>query len=376
MKLSDRIQSIEESKTVRFSTLIRNLRKMGKTIIDLAVGEPGFDTPRIVIESTKAALDAQETRYGPVAGLPELKAALAETFEGYGEENIILSNGSKQSLYSIFQVICDPDDEVIIPKPFWVSFSQQVKLAGAEPVFVGTRQHQPDVEEIDRAITQRTKAIVINSPNNPTGAVYPKKYIEAVANLALVHDLYIVSDESYNFFVYDGIESESIFHFKTVRDRALITRSFSKHFGMTGFRIGYIAASSELIQQVAKLQSHLSGNVCTFAQHGALAAVSLDPDVILPWRAQLQKKRDLAYEHASTLFECIRPQGAFYIFPDVSNCLKDGETSEDLASRILSRTGVAVVPGEAFGMPNHIRISYAVPENLLVQGFEKIAEVL
>jgi len=376
MKLSDRIQSIEESKTVQFTSLIHNLRKQGKAVIDLAVGEPGFDPPREVIDSTKEALDAQQTRYGPVAGLPELKAKLAEAFEGYCEENIILSNGSKQSLYSIFQAICDPDDEVIIPRPFWVSFSQQVKLAGAKPVFVDTKRHQLDVEEIEQAINKRTRAVVINTPNNPTGAVYPKKTLETVAGLALEHDLFIVSDESYNYFAYDGIESESIFSFKAVRDRTLITRSFSKSFSMTGFRIGYVAASEDIIQGLAKLQSHLSGNVCTFAQYGALAAVSINSDFILQWRSQLQRRRDIAYKYASRLFDCIRPQGAFYVFPDISKILKSGETSEDFAAKILTHAGVAVVPGEAFGMPDHIRISYAVPENLLIKGFRKIAEVL
>jgi len=376
MKLSDRIQSIEESKTVQFTSLIHNLRKQGKAVIDLAVGEPGFDPPREVIDSTKEALDAQQTRYGPVAGLPELKAKLAEAFEGYCEENIILSNGSKQSLYSIFQAICDPDDEVIIPRPFWVSFSQQVKLAGAKPVFVDTKRHQLDVEEIEQAINKRTRAVVINTPNNPTGAVYPKKTLETVAGLALEHDLFIVSDESYNYFAYDGIESESIFSFKAVRDRTLITRSFSKSFSMTGFRIGYVAASEDIIQGLAKLQSHLSGNVCTFAQYGALAAVSINSDFILQWRSQLQRRRDIAYKYASRLFDCIRPQGAFYVFPDISKILKSGETSEDFAAKILTHAGVAVVPGEAFGMPNHIRISYAVPEILLIKGFRKISEVL
>jgi aspartate aminotransferase len=376
MRFSERIQSIEESRTVQFTSLIQRLSQEGKEIINFAVGEPDEETPPTVITSTKDALEAQKTRYGPVAGLPELKARIAQQFDGYDENHIILSNGSKQSLYSIFQIICNPSDEVIIPRPYWVSFAQQVKLAGAKPVFVDTVNHQLDCNGIEKAITKRTRAIVINTPNNPTGAVYPRKDMEKIARLAGVHDLFIISDEAYGFFVYDGLENISFFAFEDIRTKVIIIRSFSKSHNMTGFRIGYVAASKAVIKELSKIQSHLTGNVCTFAQYGALAALAIDNNTLSRRRSELQKKRDIAYDYASKLFKCIKPHGAFYLFPDVSCHLKRGERAEEFAARLLNRSGVAVVPGEVFGVSKHVRISYALPEDVLLKGFERITGAL
>ena len=376
MKLSDRINSVAESQTVQFTRLLQQLRKQGKDVIDLAVGEPLFDTPPDVIESTKQALDQGITKYGAVGGLHELKSGLARQFDGYDENNIIISNGSKQCLFSIFQVICDPFDEVIIPRPYWVSIPQQVTIAGGKPVFVDTRNHQLTCEIIEPAITQKTRAILINSPNNPTGAVYPSRELEKIVRLALEYNLFIISDEAYGLFVYDGIEAESIFNFKAIRDQLIVIRSFSKTFSMTGFRIGYLAAAPEIVAAIGRLQSHLTGNVCTFAQHGALAALGMDEKILAGWRNDLERKRDYAYNQVARLFNCIKPQGAFYLFPDVSHGLQDGMTAMDLAGHLLENYGVAVVPGETFGLSGHIRISYAVSEADLVSGFEKIAEAL
>lgn len=376
MKLSDRINSVEESQTVQFTQLLQQLRRQGREVINLAVGEPQLDTPQAVIESTKQALDQGMTRYGTVSGLQELKSGLAGQFDGYDDCNIIISNGSKQSLFSIFQVICNPSDEVIIPRPYWVSFPQQVIMAGGKPVYVDTRNHQLDCEAIGQAVTPRTRAILINSPNNPTGAVYPAKDLEKISRLALAHNLYIISDEAYHLFVYDGLKTPGLFEDKMIRDRLIVIRSFSKTFNMTGFRIGYMAASSDIINAVGRLQSHLTGNVCSFAQYGALAALDMDEHLFTEWRDDLQKQRDYAYSRTRNLFDCIKPQGAFYLFPDVSQHLKKSMTAVDLASNMLENYGVAVVPGEAFGMPGHIRISYAISEKNLVSGFEKIAEAL
>jgi aspartate aminotransferase len=376
MKLSERVNQIEESGTVQFTLLLQQLRREGKDVIDLAVGEPPYDTPTDVIEATKQALDQGQTKYGPVAGLQELKSRLAQQFEGYNEKNIIISNGSKQCLYTMFQAICDPLDEVIISRPYWVSFPQQVKLAGGRPIFVDTIKHQLDIDKIEQAVSPKTRAILVNSPNNPTGAVYPAQDLENIAKLALKHNLYIISDEAYSSYVYDGLQPESMFKFKEIRQQLMVTRSFSKGFNMTGFRIGYVAASPDVIAALNKLQSHVTGNVCTFAQHGALAALSMNKNDIVPWRLDLARKRDYAYSKISGLFNCVKPQGAFYLFPDVSRHLDNGMTAVDLARQLLEETGVAVVPGEEFGMPGHIRISYAVSEDLLVSGLEKIAGAL
>ena len=376
MRLSDRINDIEPSDTVRFTQLIQQLRGQGKDIIDLAVGEPPYDTPRDVIEATQQALAAGKTKYSPAAGLPELKSRLARQFDGYDAHNIIVSNGSKQCLYAMFQVICNPSDEVIIPRPFWVSFPEQVKLAGGRPVFVDTCNHQLDCEKIKRAITPKTRAILINSPNNPTGAVYPAEDLARIAEIALEQNLYLISDEAYRLFVYDEVKTASLFDVEDIRHLLIVTRSFSKHYGMTGFRVGYIAAPQEFIRAIAGLQSHMTGNVCTFAQYGSLKALDINHHKQEAWRADMAYNRDYAYRQATEIFDCVKPQGAFYLFPDVSQYLKNGITSADFAERLLEKVGVAVVPGEAFGMPGHIRISYAVSKDKLANGFDKIREAL
>ncbi|MBW2436777.1 MAG: pyridoxal phosphate-dependent aminotransferase [Deltaproteobacteria bacterium] len=376
MELSAKIQAIAGSQTVAFTTLIQQYRQQGRKIVDLAVGEPQFDTPAPVIDATKNALDAQKTRYGPVNGLSELRKPLAAQFSGYDIDNILITNGSKQALFMIFQVICDPADEVIIPVPYWVSFIEQIKLAGGKPVPVATRDYQLNCEAIERAVTPRTKVILINSPNNPSGAVYPMADLQKIARLAEDHNLFVVADEAYNAFVYDGNVHASLFDIEPVRNRVIVTRSFSKSYNMTGFRIGYIAAPGQIIEALSKIQSHLSGNACTFAQYGALAALSLDGHLLSARHIELQQKRDMAFQYVSKLFECIKPQGAFYLFPDVSAVLQKNETSAELARRILKQAGVAVVAGETFGMAKHLRISFAVSEENLKNGLEQIAEVL
>ncbi len=376
MKLSDRINNVEESQTNQFTQLLQEMKRQGREVINLAVGEPQSPTPLPVIEATKQALDQGLTRYGTVSGLQELKSGLGVQFDGYDDRNIIISNGSKQCLFSLFQVICNPSDEVIIPRPYWVSFPQQVIIAGGKPVYVNTHDHQLDCEAIEQAITSRTRAILINSPNNPTGAVFPARDLETIAQLAIKHDLYIISDEAYALFVYDGLKAPSPFEIEKIRDRLIVIRSFSKTFNMTGFRIGYLAASLDIVNAVSKLQSHLTGNVCSFAQHGALSALELDRNEFEKWRIMLEQKRDYAYEQVNRLFDCIKPAGAFYLFPDVRQRLKNGMTAVDLASNILEKAGVAIVPGEAFGMPGHIRISYAVTEENLKNGLKKISEAL
>jgi aspartate aminotransferase len=374
--LSRRIQMVEGSKTARFIPLLDALKRQGRSVISLAIGEPTDDTPLPVIDATKRALDFQETRYSDMAGLMNLRSALADRFKGCGPDNIVIFNGSKQALYTIFQCICDPGDQVIIPVPCWVSFAEQVKLAGGQPVFVATANHQLDVDAIATAVTPKTKAILINSPNNPTGAVYPRSELERIARLAVEHDLFVVADEAYHFFVYDNLPHFSLYDLEAVRARLILTRSFSKHYAMTGFRVGYAVAPSTLAAAMVRLQSHLTGNVCTFAQHGALAALAMDDALLIRRRENLQHKRNLAFQQVSALFPCIRPQGAFYLFPDITSHLHRGETSGDFASRILEKTGVAVVPGEDFGMDGHIRICFAAADDQLLEAFKRLREVL
>ena len=374
--LASRTAVISESKTTRVFTLAQQLRQQGKDIISLAVGEPDFDTPSEIIQATSQALAAQATRYSPVAGIDELRSELAKGFEGFGAEQIVVSNGAKQALHTIFQVLCNPEDEVIVPTPCWVSFPEQIKMAGGRPVLVETVDHQIAPQAIEDAITRRTKAILINTPNNPTGAVYPEKMLRQVAAIAEKHGIFIISDEAYHAYTFGDNPHVSMWDAAGRSDRVITVRSFSKHYNMTGFRLGYAATHPSIIQSMIKIQSHISGNVCTFAQHGALAALQMDQSVVERRRKELERRKDYAFEAVKSLFDCIEPQGAFYLFPNVARYLKQNETSEDLAMRLLEKAGVAVVPGEAFGGPGHIRISYGAKEDDLQRAFERIKRAL
>ncbi|MCP4023976.1 MAG: aminotransferase class I/II-fold pyridoxal phosphate-dependent enzyme, partial [Desulfobacteraceae bacterium] len=300
MELSSMLKGIEKSGTVHFTSVIKKLRQKGKEIIDFAVGDPEFMTLSPIIDATKEALSHGKTKYDEVSGILELRAAIAKKYTGYNEDNIIISNGSKQSLFHLFQVLIDPGDEVILIRPHWPTFAQQIKIAGGTPVIVNTKNHQLDFHAIEQAITKKTKAIVINSPNNPTGAIYPFKDLRLLTQLAKTHNFFIISDEAYSSFIYDGLKHHSIFSIDNdVRDRIIIVGSFSKSYYMSGFRIGYLAAEKYIIDSITRLQEHTTGNVCTFAQYGAIAALSIDKNLMSRQRSELWKKRDLACGHAS-----------------------------------------------------------------------------
>ncbi len=375
MKISKKVENIRISRTTGLAAIVEELLAEGKEIINLGIGESCGPPPKSAIRGVKNALDNGYTHYGPVPGITSLLDELAKEFEGYTKENIIVSNGAKQALYQIFQVILDPGDEVIIPVPCWVSFKEQVKLAGGVPVAVATKPYGLDINAVENAISKKTKAILINSPNNPTGAVYNEKELKFVANLAIRHDLYIVSDEAYIFFVYDGLKPKTLFDIKKISDRLIVIRSFSKTFNMTGFRIGYTAAPLFIAKAMGKIQSHTTGNVCTFAQFGALSAL-LEKHNMEKIRKEFEKKRNIALEYILEIFHCEKPKGAFYLFPDVSGYLSDGENGENFAAWLLKKANVAVVPGEAFGKANHIRISFAPDRQTLVRGLEKIKKAV
>jgi aspartate aminotransferase len=374
--VSKRLHSVGESGTTRIFTLAQTLRRQGRDIISLAVGEPDFDTPAPVVAATRRALAGQKTRYGAVAGIEPLRNRLAGAFQGYGPANVIITNGAKQGLYSLFQVLLNPGDEVILSKPCWVSFTEQIKLAGGVPALVKTRDHQLDPVAVRQAVTDRTKAILINSPNNPTGAVYSREEIEAVLRIAETCGCWLIADEAYHTFAYPPATHVRAFDLSASPERIITVRSFSKHYMMTGFRLGYVAGPEGVIKAMADLQSHLCGNVCSFAQYGALAALEMDQSFVEHYRSALHRRRDIAFECSERLFDCVQPAGAFYLFPNIENVLGAAESSEAFALRLLRESGVAVVPGEAFGKPGHIRISFGIAEAQLRAAFERIERLL
>jgi len=378
MELSARSINIEPSRTAHFAALVARMSAEGKKVVNLAIGEPHDPVSGRILSATCKALQKGHTRYAEIAGLAPLREEIARALPDHEAKNVIITNGSKQALFSIFQVVCNPGDEVIVPRPCWVSFTEQIKLAGGRPILVNTCDHQLDLAAIEKAVGPRTRAILINSPNNPTGAVYPQRDLEDVAALARERGLFVISDEAYARFVYDDRPFASLTRFKQLQEQVIVTGSFSKSYNMTGFRVGYAIGPVTVVAAMTGLQSHLSGNVCTFAQHGALAALPASGDVNSgrEVKATFQKKRDRAYALAREYFDCIKPAGAFYLFPDISRVLKQGQTAAAFATELLAGTGVAVMPGEAFGAEKHLRISFAVSDDDLLAGFEGIGKLL
>jgi aspartate aminotransferase len=376
MRVSSRARSVSESGTLRLSSEAARLRAGGADIVSLLEGEPDMPVPEPVARATEEAIRSGLTKYSASAGLPELRAALSRKLKDENRveaapADILVTNGAKQAVYEVLQALCEPGDEVLIPSPCWVTFPESVKLAGGVPVLVPCGEdHQLDPSALERAITTRTRAIILNSPNNPTGAVYPEAALRAVAALAEKRNLAIISDEAYEALVYDGEHVSVASLGPATAARTITIQTFSKSFGMTGFRVGYAAGPSELMKAVARVHGHVTGNVCTFAQHGALAALTLGDAHRASWRAAHKARRDLAYELGSRLFACVKPQGGLFLFAD-ARC----PDSAALAARALEK-GVAVVPGSAFGREGFLRLSFSAPEAALREGFARLEKAL
>lgn len=382
--IADRILNVEESKSVKMAAVIAELRASGEKIISFNVGEPDFPTPQVVIDATKKALDEGHTRYALVPGELFLREAIVKKLKkdqslDIGPGNICLSNGSKQVLYSLFQLICNPGDEIIIPRPFWVSFPEAIKLAGGVPVFVDSENGHMTYETIAAAVTKRTKAVVINSPNNPSGLLPKEEELEKVLKLAHDKDLYVVSDEAYETLVYhDGDFRGPAAVADPKLERTLIVQSFSKSYCMTGFRLGYVAANAELIKGMNKLQSHVCGNPPVFIQKGALAALENEKEIVSHMKEIFTRRMKLAFGLCKEIFpETEEPQGAFYLFPKLSQELLDKYGSDEaLAMHILKEAKVALLPGSFFGEPGYLRICFATSDAEIEAGLKAIKECL
>lgn len=380
MRLSKRAEAVAESATLRLAAASARLRAEGREVLNLLEGEPDLPVPSAVREATRRALARGETRYSDSAGLPELRALIARKLKGRNgvavtPEDIVVTNGAKQAVYETLQAICGPGDEILIPSPYWVTFPESVRLAGAKPVFVPTRAHQLDLDAVARAVTPRTRAIIINSPSNPTGAVYPAAVLRGLARLAAKRDFLIVSDEAYEDFVYDRASHASVAAFAP--KRTITIQTFSKSFSMTGFRVGFLAAPPELARAVRRIHGHVTGNACTFAQHGAIAALGLGRGELNRRRAVFQKRRDLAYALASRSFDCVKPRGGLFVFADARRLLgKRFKDSAALAEHLLEKAGVSVVPGSACGMEGFLRLSFSSPEPVLRAAFARIEAAL
>jgi len=380
MDFASRVGRVEPSATLAISNKAAELEAEGKDVVDLSVGEPDFDTPENIKDAAKAALDAGHTGYTSSNGIPELKAAIAEKLHDdgltqYDADNVIVTPGGKQALYEIFQTVIDDGDEVALLDPAWVSYEAMVKLAGGSLTRVDTAPHDFQLEgaldDLADAVSDDTELLVVNSPGNPHGAVYSEEALEGVRDLAVEHDITVISDEIYKEITYDGVEAISLGTLEGMEDRTVTLNGFSKAYSMTGWRLGYFAGPEELVSQAGKVHSHSVSCAVNFVQHAGVEAITNTDEAVEEMRQAFAERREFLME----LFEdhgvhVPEPQGAFYMMPEIA---PDGDDTE-WCDKAISEAQVATVPGTAFGTPGYARISYANSKERLQEAVDRLAE--
>lgn len=390
MKLSSRAMSIKASTTMAISSKAAELKAAGLDVVAFGAGEPDFQTPAHIRQAGIAAIENGQTRYTPAAGTPELRQAVCDKLKRdngveYTPAQIVISNGAKHSLMNAFMAILNEGDEVIIPAPFWLSYSEMVRIAGGVPVIIQTKKENQFMmtrEELEQAYTEKTKAVVLTSPSNPTGQVMEEADLKMIADFAVSKDILVISDEIYEKLIYDADKKHiSIASFgKEIYDRTIVINGVSKSYAMTGWRIGYAAAPLEIAKLMASLQSHMASNPNSIAQAATVEALNGSQDCIAEMCVEFKKRRDYIFEReeAIPLLSALKPQGAFYLFVDVSGTYGKsykGETiasAADFATILLEQKYVAVVPCADFGMPDYIRMSYATSMELIKEGMDRI----
>lgn len=390
--ISDKINALETSPTIGMAQKSRDLKAQGIDIISLSVGEPDFDTPEHIKEAGIQAIKDNYSHYSPVQGYPQLLEAIAKKLKRengleYNTNQVVVSCGAKHSLYNIFQCIINPNDEVIIPCPYWVSYSEIVKLAGGIPVFVQTGMEDEfkiKPEQLKAKLSSKTKALFLNSPSNPTGSIYSKDELEALAKVVAEYpNCMIVSDEIYEHITYEG-KHESIAQFDFIKDQVAIVNGLSKGYAMTGWRIGYVAAPEWLAKACNKLQGQLTSGVCSIAQIASVAALSGSMEPTRKMCQKFQERRDLAIALMKDIegFEIEKPKAAFYLFPKVNKLFgksyegKSVNNATDLSLFLLEHAQVATVTGEAFGAPDYIRLSYATSNEQIEEALRRIKKAV
>jgi len=385
--LSQRVLQLKPSATLAISAKEKELKAQGIDVIGFGAGEPDFPTPVHIREAAKRSLDRGETFYTPVGGTVELKKAIAfRIAQDYGLEyepsELLVSCGAKHSLYNIFQAILDPGDEVLVFAPYWVSYPEMISLCGGVPVVVQTQETEafvPNIEVVRSLVTPRTKAMIVNSPSNPSGTVYPPSTLSELADLAVQHDLMVISDEIYDKLLYDNLTFAPFPTFKGMKERCILVNGVSKTYAMTGFRIGYMAAANKsIIKAATDLQSQSTSNPSNPAQAAAVEALQGPQDEVAAMRSIFEKRRNLMVSLIDEIegISVTKPRGAFYAFVNVAALFgKNGiNDSNDMAAYLLEKHHVACVPGGAFGSSNHIRLSFATSEKNIVEGMRRIKE--
>jgi len=393
MKFSHRIQAVKTSLTLEITALANELKAKGEDVIGFGAGEPDFDTPDNVKQAAIRAIQQNDTRYTPVGGTNELKDAVIHKLKqdnslNYQRNQIVVSCGAKHSFFNLAQVLWDKGDEVLVPAPYWVSYPEMILLSGGTPVIVQTSRQtgfKVTPEQIDSAVTGHTRAVILNSPSNPTGSAYSREELEGIAECALKHNLLIISDEIYEKIVFDGFEQSSIASLdKEVQKNCVVINGMSKCYAMTGWRIGYLAAQPEIAQQVVKLQSQSTSNPTSISQAASIEALTGPQDNVVRMVEEFTHRRNLLMDLLAEIegVTCYRPAGSFYTFPNFSayygkSC--NGETvkgSVEFARFLLQTAKVALVPGIAFGANDNVRLSFAASQEVIREGMGRIAEAV
>jgi aspartate aminotransferase len=379
-KISKRAASLSPSLTLAIDSKAKAMKAAGEDVVGFGAGEPDFDTPQHIKDAAAKALADGFTKYTPAAGIPELRQAIADKHKRengltYKPSQIIVSCGGKHSCYNVILATCEEGDEVIIPAPYWLSYPEMVKLAGATPVIIATSdktEFKVTPQQLRAAITPRTRLFVLNSPSNPTGSVYTPEEIKALGDICVEKGVIIMSDEIYEHLLYDGAKVKSVASFSPAHyDHTIVVHGFAKAWSMTGWRLGWCAAPEPIAKAIDAIQSHSTSNPTSFAQKGGVAAMTGPQDHLPKWLAEFSKRREFAFKKLNSIpgISCVNAKGAFYLFPNISQC---GLNSTDFCAKLLEQQKVAAVPGIAFGADDYLRISYATSMANIEKGLDRL----
>ncbi len=387
MPFSEIVGMLSESPTLKVTQRVNELKAQGVNVMSFGAGEPDFDTPRFIIDAAIEALNQGKTRYTTASGIKELKHAVIEKLEkdnrlkGYDESNILISSGAKHALWNSIFTLLNPDDECIIFSPYWVSYTEQIKTAEAKPVIVECRPEnhfQPTMEDIEKAVTAKTRLILINSPNNPTGSVYTKKFLKELAAFCRMRSIWVISDEIYEKLIFDGKKHYTIA--KYLPEKTILINGVSKAYAMTGWRIGFVAGPQWIIKKMSMLQGQITSCPNSIAQYASLAAINSDGTEVEEMRREFEARRNYIIKRLNGIrgVKCPKPCGAFYVFPDVSEAMENlgFETSDQMVEYLLEEGLVAAVSGEAFGREGFLRLSYATSMEEIKAGMDAMETLL
>lgn len=385
MKLAKRVSTLTPSSTLAITAKAKALKEAGHDVIGLGAGEPDFNTPDHIIEAAVKSMQEGHTKYTPSGGLPALKTSIINKFKEdqgitYSPNEVVVASGAKHALYLLFQAILNPEDEVIIPTPYWVSYPEQVKLAEGTPIYVEgfeSNDFKITKEQLESAITEKTKAFILNSPSNPTGSLYTEAELKELGDVCLKHDILIVSDEIYEKLVYADATHVSIAQLsEELKQQTIIINGVSKSHSMTGWRIGYAAGNAQIINSMTDLASHSTSNPTTMAQYGTIAAYNGQNEFVEMMRVAFEERLNVVYDQLVQIpgVSCVKPEGAFYLFPNVKEAvrLNGFDNVDEWVEKILEVEKVALVPGSGFGAPDNVRLSYATSLDQIQEALTRI----